>query len=45
MVGRRFAEPWALEIVEELGADAPGRPYSDIYEAMAQLRATATARK
>jgi hypothetical protein len=43
MVGRKFAEPWRLQVVEELGPTAPGRPYGDIFEAMAQLHAPANA--
>jgi hypothetical protein len=41
IVGRKLPDPWSLQIVEELGATAPGRPYSDIYAAMEQLRPAA----
>jgi hypothetical protein len=38
MVGRKFPDAWELLILEELGPDAPGRPYDDIFEAIGRLR-------
>lgn len=37
MVGRKLPAPWGLQIVEELGPDAPGRPYEDIFDATSKL--------
>ena len=37
MVGVMDPDPWALRIVEELGPAVPGRPYSDIFEALERL--------
>jgi hypothetical protein len=41
MVGRKLPEPWALAVLEELGPDAPGHPYDDVFEATARMRAPA----
>ena len=35
--GFKDPQPWGMKILEELGATAPGKPYSDIYEALAKL--------
>jgi hypothetical protein len=37
VVGAKDPEPWGMKIVEELGATVPGKPYSDIYEALGKL--------
>ena len=37
VVGLRDHQPWGMKIVAELGLTVPGKPYSDIYEAMAKL--------
>jgi hypothetical protein len=37
VVGYKDPQPWGMKIVEELGDTVPGKPYSDIYEAMAKL--------
>ena len=36
-VGFKDPEPWGMKIIEELGVTVPGKPYSDIYEALAKL--------
>lgn len=43
MVGVTDPIPWALQIVEELGPTVPGRPYSDIFEALERLDTEAAA--
>jgi hypothetical protein len=37
VVGAKDPEPWGMKLVEELGATVPGKPYSDIYEALAKM--------
>jgi hypothetical protein len=37
MVGLVDPDPWALRVVEELGPAVPGRPYSDLFEALERL--------
>jgi len=37
VVGVKDPQPWGMKIVEELGATVPGKPYSDIYEALGKL--------
>jgi hypothetical protein len=37
IVGVKDPEPWGVKIIEELGATVPGKPYSDIYEALEKL--------
>lgn len=37
VVGYKDPQPWGMKIVEELGLTVPGKPYSDIYEALAKL--------
>lgn len=37
VVGYKDPQPWGMKIVEELGITVPGKPYSDIYEALAKL--------
>lgn len=37
VVGRKDPQPWGMKIVEELGLLVPGKPYDDIYEALAKL--------
>lgn len=36
-VGYKDPQPWGMKILEELGITVPGKPYSDIYEALAKL--------
>lgn len=37
VVGYKDPQPWGMKIVEELGVTVPGKPYSDIYQALAKL--------
>jgi len=37
VVGYKDPQPWGVRIVEELGLTVPGKPYSDIYEALAKM--------
>ena len=37
VVGVKDSQPWGMKIVEELGGTVPGKPYSDIYDALARL--------
>lgn len=37
VVGLKDPQPWGMKVVEELGITIPGKPYSDIYQAMAKL--------
>jgi hypothetical protein len=37
VVGYKDTQPWGMKIVEELGETVPGKPYSDIYEALARM--------
>jgi hypothetical protein len=37
IVGYKDPQPWGMKVVEELGDTVPGKPYTDIYEAMAKL--------
>jgi hypothetical protein len=37
LVGQLDPQPWGMKIVEEMGVNVPGKPYSDIYEALAKL--------
>ncbi len=37
VVGIKDPVPWGIRILEELGASLPGRPYTDIFEAMERL--------
>ena len=37
VVGVKDPHPWGMKILEELGETVPGKPYSDIYEALAKL--------
>jgi hypothetical protein len=37
VVGYKDPQPWGMKILEELGETVPGKPYSDIYEALAKL--------
>jgi hypothetical protein len=37
VVGYKDPQPWGVKIVEELGLMVPGKPYDDIYEALAKM--------
>ena len=37
IVGYKDPQPWGMKIVEELGLTVPGKPYDDIYQALAKM--------
>jgi len=37
VVGNLDPQPWGLKVVEELGITTPGKPYSDIFEALSKV--------
>lgn len=37
VVGFEDPQPWAVKVIEELGLLVPGKPYDDIYPALAKL--------
>ena len=37
IVGFKDPQPWGMKVVEELGLTVPGKPYDDIYPALAKL--------
>ena len=37
VVGYKDPQPWGMKVVEELGLMVPGKPYDDIYQALAKM--------
>jgi len=37
VVGYKDPQPWGVKVVEELGLTVPGKPYDDIYQALAKM--------